>query len=391
MNTRHSHLGLLFVLVLTGCGSSSKGDDLGQPSNATGGTLGSGGSSAPSGGSSMTSGGSGSTAKTGGTSGLGGVAGALGGGAGALGGGAGGAGAATSTSAGESGRSAGGDRGGVANGGGDARGGVDAGGSSSTTEGGKGVQGGAASGSAGAAGAGTAGAADAGSSCSQVRNALFCEDFESLMPGPAVAANGWSTVTNNGSLTIDGAHATGKNALHVHTQGNGRAFIQLSPFAPPGNSFFGRMRAWVTAFPSAPDYAHFTLVETSGSQPGFIRPIGGQYIPGKGVLWGTGSDGGPTGDWTNWKESAPAEAGKPLCLEWQLAASDNAIKVWINGEEKADLFVNTKQHGGSAVDFVFPTLNSIWFGWWLYQAGSTPPDFDLWLDDIALSSQKLGC
>lgn len=76
-------------------------------------------------------------------------------------------------------------------------------------------------------------------------------------------------------------------SMHVHTEGNGHAYIQLSPFAPPSNSFFGRMYIWVTAFPSAPDYAHFTLVEAAGSGAGVIRPIGGQYIPGKGQLWGT--------------------------------------------------------------------------------------------------------
>jgi hypothetical protein len=222
-------------------------------------------------------------------------------------------------------------------------------------------------------------------------SSLFCEDFEAYPAGPAAAANGWTPVTMNGTLAIDSTHAQGKSALRVRTQGNGKAYIQLSPFSPPQNSFYGRMRLWITAFPSAPDYAHYTLVEATGTEPGVIRPIGGQFIPGKGALWGAGSDAGPTGDWTNWKETAPGETGKWLCIEWQLAKADNQIQVWIDGQAKPELTVNTKMHGGTAVDFVFPTFNSIWFGWWLYQSGSTPPEFDLWIDDIALATERLGC
>jgi hypothetical protein len=256
---------------------------------------------------------------------------------------------------------------------------------------------GAASGFAGAgsasAGAGTGGASAGGAStgCTPGGATLFCEDFESYATGPAMAANGWTPVTGNGTLTIDSTHAQGKNALHVQTQDNGKAYIHLSLLSPPQSKFYGRMRVWATAFPTMPDYAHFTMVEAAGTEPGVVRPIGGQYIPGKGDLWGAGSDAGPTGDWTNWKESAPAEAGKWLCLEWSMAPADNEIQIWIDGAPKPDLTVNTKLHGGSNVDFVFPKFNSIWFGWWLYQSGSAPPQFDLWLDDLALGAERLGC
>jgi hypothetical protein len=30
-------------------------------------------------------------------------------------------------------------------------------------------------------------------------------------------------------------------------------------------------------------------------------------------------------------------------------------------------------------------------GWQLYQGGPTPDHYDLWLDDIALSSTRVGC
>jgi hypothetical protein len=171
---------------------------------------------------------------------------------------------------------------------------------------------------------------------------------------------------------------------------NGRAYIQTLSFAPPGNSFWGRMYLWVDAFPTAPNYAHYTLVEAAGTGAGLIRFIGGQYVSPN-ALWGVGSDGGPTGDWTNWKTSAPAEADKWLCMEWEVVSADNTVRVWVDGIAKPDLTVSTTMHGGNNVDFVFPTFNRIWFGWWLYQTGSTPSQFDLWMDDLALSTTRIGC
>lgn len=223
---------------------------------------------------------------------------------------------------------------------------------------------------------------------------LFCEDFESSAAGAASSAN-WTIDTNAGTATIDATHARGAAALHLHTVDNGRAFLLPKSFAPPNNSFYGRMWLWVDAFPTKPDYAHFTMVEASGTGSGtLVRPIGGQYIPGMGngnALWGVGSDGGPTGDWTNWKPSAPTSGSKWTCMEWQADASNNAVNVWIDGIAQPDLSVSTSSHGGNNVDFVFPMFNQIKLGWQLYQGGATPGQFDVWLDDIAMSSTRIGC
>ncbi|HET9930077.1 MAG TPA: hypothetical protein VFQ35_05310 [Polyangiaceae bacterium] len=339
---------------------ASGGSSSGGSSNAQGGATNSGGTASSSGGSS-TSGGN--SANGGSTSG-----------------------GATSGGAANGGNSNGGSsNGGSSNGGS----GMAAGGK--TSGGAGGVGGGASGGGSNASGGngGNGGASSGG--CAKGADTIFCEDFETVPTGTVAKTNGYSPVTNNGTLTVDSTHARGMRALHVHTDGNGKAYIQLSPFAPPSNSFFGRMYIWVTAFPSAPDYAHFTLVEAAGTGAGVIRPIGGQYIPGKGQLWGAGSDSGPTGDWTNWKESAPAQAGKWLCMEWEMTAADNNINIWIDSTAKTDLSVSTKMHGGSSVDFVFPTFNNVWFGWWLYQSGPTPNQFDLWIDDISLGTKRQGC
>lgn len=223
-------------------------------------------------------------------------------------------------------------------------------------------------------------------------SAFFCEDFESFNVGPATSNPAWTTSTANGTLSIDSQLASGgARSLHVQTQGNGSAFIRLANFAPPNNSFFARMYLQAEAFPRAPDYAHFTLVEARGTGAGLIRPIGGQFIPGMGTLWGAGSDQGPTGDWTNWRVTTPTEAGRFLCIEWEMSSANNAINIWIDGVAKPELSVSTNSHGGNNTPFIFPRFDNIAIGWQLYQGGPTPNQFNLWFDDIVMSTERVGC
>jgi hypothetical protein len=219
---------------------------------------------------------------------------------------------------------------------------------------------------------------------------LFCEDFEDLPRGEATSPD-WGVEAQQGGMTV-GPGRRGQ-VLRAHTDGNGYAFLEVEDFAAPDNSFFGRMWVRVDAFPTAPDWAHFTLVEASGQGDGtLVRPIGGQYVPTVGApLWGVGSDGGPTGDWTNWRESAPAEAGRWTCLEWEQDAADNRVSVWIDGELNPDLTVSTTEHGGSPVDFVFPEFDTVRIGWQLYQGDPTPAAYDVRFDDVTLATERVGC
>ncbi|HEY0002310.1 MAG TPA: hypothetical protein VGB74_17805 [Actinoplanes sp.] len=241
-----------------------------------------------------------------------------------------------------------------------------------------------------------AGSVPAGAAAAAPRGActpglLFCEDFDLLPTGSASTLN-WGVDTNNGTLTVEGAEPDNQ-VLHVHTLDNGHAFLRVDDFAAPGNRFFGRMRLRVDAFPTGPDWAHFTLVEATGAGSSeVVRPIGGQYAPTvPGIFWGVGADGGPTGDWTNWRESAPVTEDTWQCFEWTLDPADNRVAVWIDGVENPELTASTTEHGGADVPFVLPAVNTVKIGWQLYQGGTTPGEFDLWIDDIALSAERLGC
>ncbi|WP_159772013.1 hypothetical protein [Streptomyces sp. HM190] len=218
------------------------------------------------------------------------------------------------------------------------------------------------------------------------------ENFNRLPLGPVTGGRGWTTDTANGSLSVVRAADGRGRELRIRTDGNGRAFLVLPDLAPPGNSFWARIRLRVDRFPTAPDWAHWTLAEASGSDsPTLVRPLGGQYAPtDKGNFYGVGSDLGPTGDWTNWRTSAPAADGAWTCAEFHLDAADNRVTVYLDGVAQPDLTVSTKQHGGTADDFVFPTFDKLKLGWQLYQANPSPAAFEMRMDDIALSTRRVG-
>jgi hypothetical protein len=226
------------------------------------------------------------------------------------------------------------------------------------------------------------------------KNALFCEDFESYPVGGLPAGAPWANETGGGgTLSIDGTTVRGgMRSLHVRTADGGHGYIRVNNFNPPGNSFFGRVELFVNSFPTSPDYAHFVLVEATGTGGGLVRPVGGQYIPGQGTtaLWGVGNDQGSSGDWTSWQPTVPTVSGRWICYEWEMRAADNDIDVWLDGVAQPALSVSStsrRDYNGSR--FTFPTFNTIWFGWYQFQASSTVRD--IYLDDLALSTTRVGC
>ncbi|MFI0511572.1 hypothetical protein ACH3Y9_14775 [Streptomyces sp. WSLK1-5] len=221
---------------------------------------------------------------------------------------------------------------------------------------------------------------------------LAREDFDRLPLGPVTEGRGWTGDTAGGTLSVvPGSRGHGRE-LRIRTDGNGRALLVFDKLSPPGNSFWGRVRLRVGGFPSAPDWAHWTIAEASGTGSAtLVRPLGGQYAPtDHGNFWGVGSDLGPTGDWTSWKTSSPAVAGTWQCVEFHLDARDNRVSVYLDGVRQSDLTVSTKDHGGTADDFVFPAFDRLKLGWQLYQADPTPASYDIRMDDITLGTRRVG-
>ncbi|HEY3668402.1 MAG TPA: hypothetical protein VGL19_20515, partial [Polyangiaceae bacterium] len=184
----------------------------------------------------------------------------------------------------------------TADSGGDAGGGL---GGAVSTMGGASSTGGVA-GSAGAAGAlenaGAGGSGGSGafgiSGASLCATAGFplCESFEN-----GLDAMVWTTTSSgDGTVTVDAMHAArGNKALHLKTAGGGRAYIaEKKTFPIAGNNLYARMFVWFED--DITSAGHFSLAEAAGSGNGALIRFGGQFKE-----FGVGTDGGPSGDWTD--------------------------------------------------------------------------------------------
>lgn len=219
--------------------------------------------------------------------------------------------------------------------------------------------------------------------------AQLCDDFEAATLDPQ-----W---TASGDVSLDTAQkARGNKSLHLHLVGQNWATItETRTFPEKNNHFFGRLFFRATAIPTTnPSAAHWTLVAGSGNGTPEIREGG---IVGK---WGTGTDNraaGGTGDWTN-ADNDPNGNPKPVpsntwaCIEWEYDGANNETRFWWDGVEHPSMHTTSTIHGGNqGVPYILPEFTNVKIGWMLYQAPVNPTTFDIWIDEIAIDSQRIGC
>jgi hypothetical protein len=205
--------------------------------------------------------------------------------------------------------------------------------------------------------------------------ALLCEDFEN-----GLDAATWAKATaGDGTVEVDELHAArGKKALHVHTgSGSGHAWIsEKKTFPIMNNMLFGRMYVWFED--AITTDGHFSLAEGAGTGTKALIRFGGQY-----QAFGVGTDQGPSGDWTD-KDKTTIPNKKWLCMEFQFKSDTNEFRVWWDDQELTSLRSGPSKHP----NFTMPQFTSLWFGWWMYNKQEPQ---DLWIDDIAVSNQPIGC
>lgn len=208
--------------------------------------------------------------------------------------------------------------------------------------------------------------------------AFFCQDFDALNPGPLTGVTAGLTPERTVSIIAEAGRG---QVLQVQAgPGYGaKAGVFLNGFSAPNNSYYGRMFARVAQFPVAAS-DHWVLVEATGNgSDEKARPVGGQF-----QRWAPGSDGPSAQDWTDWQQSnAATAAGVWECVEWQMdgANGNNDMLLWVNGAEVRPI---------DRANYSFPVLDRLWFGWVVYQTGE-PSQYDVRLDDIVLSTDRVGC
>jgi hypothetical protein len=248
---------------------------------------------------------------------------------------------------------------------------------------------GGASGASGAGGAGGAGCVTAGTE--------LCDDFES----GHIDSLKWQTPkpSNNVTVTVDEMHAhSGKYAVHVHGvagQINNGVIAEAVTFPAKSNSFYARIFAYF--YPDLPaaqggDFHTGFIVGSGKNDLGTVQAgmglIGGekQYL-GYSIFYGPPSY--EFGPWAN----THAAAGKWECLELfedGSSPSTEIRKVWVNDKELTELQSDSAKAGGTDhPNHKPPTFDLVTVGLWEFHP--SPTLTDMWLDDVRVSSKKIGC
>ncbi len=221
---------------------------------------------------------------------------------------------------------------------------------------------------------------------------LVCDGFE----GGAIDERLWeiSASGNNTVEVVADESARGGQSVHIRTNDGFGRLRNVSAFPIAGNRYWGRMFVRVDRF-STSMWAHWTMAEAAGQGDGSLIRVGGQYNSNQMVnRWGVGSDGGPTGDWTTHDQDPDGSPIEPaedawICLEWLHDGDTDDALFFVDAVEHPSLATASDVHGGNDVPYDLPAFESVWFGWWQYQ--SDPQPFDVWIDEIAIDTERIGC
>ncbi|HYP74658.1 MAG TPA: hypothetical protein VER12_01810 [Polyangiaceae bacterium] len=277
---------------------------------------------------------------------------------------------------------------GISNGAGEAGAALGAGtGGATNTGGAAGTSSGAGSpgigGSASAGAPAAAGGGGAGSACHARAGLLACDDFEVAAVG-AVPGAPWSAVVNGeGSVAVDDtvpAHS-GSKSVHVHGSGYQTLLVYHDPARLPQASGRFYVRAFVRlAEAMTGGHNTFVLADTfAAPNAGNALRLGEQNAM---LMMTVGGDAhGFLSNQNYYNDHLPGVTFKPgvySCLELLLDSAHTEIRVWVDGVDVPDLHVTNLAH---------ENYDALRFGFEKY-AG---PESDIWYDDIAIGSERIGC
>lgn len=288
----------------------------------------------------------------------------------------------------------------------------------STAQTGSNAEGGTSAGIGGAGAADSAGssaqAGSAGASTDGCTTALICDDFEKYTTGTAPGAP-WTNNESGGTVTVDATHAhSGTHAVKfaaASATGYRSAMINLQNtmlLPTTGNVVYGRMMFFLDSAPTMS--VHWTFIDGQGKVPNqnyhSVYRYGGQLPITNGADF-VGSQlmanydtpdsyatpaVGPSSDCWLHSDMVVVPVGAWACAEWKFDGAANKMQFWLNGSEVTSLAMNGTGQGCVHEDATFtwsaPSFDRIDLGFESYQADDAR---NLWIDDVAIGTQKLGC
>jgi hypothetical protein len=230
---------------------------------------------------------------------------------------------------------------------------------------------------------------------------VLAEDFDSTAVGEIPQG-----FTKSGAVGVtDETSHSGKKCLRIEPAVKGaRKITKQGPeIAALGGEHWGRLYLKVklpTPVPVIPEgkkstVIHSTIVDGAASSPLFHDPIGLRLVS---------SCTNPKG-FSNWLFNVqPKKERKEFSkstkfiyhytdqwtlVEWHVDHASQTFQLFMNGTEISDAsFSKGAGHlEGAEIPAVFETLS---FGWTNYQPAPEGQSFTAWIDDIALSKQRIG-
>jgi hypothetical protein len=204
---------------------------------------------------------------------------------------------------------------------------------------------------------------------------LACEDFESGAP-----ASIWFPGQTQGTVTVDTSRPhRGLYAMHSQTSAAASGatvkadLTESSSFPAPPSLF---VRAWY----------YLPVQPASGFE---ITGVAQQASPYAGLaVYQTGgflSVQNTVNGAFHASNSVPFPSGRWTCLEWEVDfAGTQQYRFWIDGSEVTDLHIVEPTQPS-------PPVNLFGTGLDFYGLTAAQPAYELWIDDLILSSSRIGC
>ncbi len=223
---------------------------------------------------------------------------------------------------------------------------------------------------------------------------VLMEDFENTPAGEIPKG-----YTKQGAVAVDDTVAhSGKHSLRMDAAVNGprRITTKSEALASLGGQHWGRLYFKVeTPAPECKQgVIHSTIVSAIGKSPLHDDEI--EFRPLDTILGtqGTYSYIYNVQPHTKRPEFAHGSASKWkftdqwTLAEWYVDHATQTYRLWINSVEVKDVafMKGPKNYENSEIPAL---MESITFGWWNYQKAE-PKGFTAWIDDIALSKDRLG-
>lgn len=219
---------------------------------------------------------------------------------------------------------------------------------------------------------------------------VVCEDFEDapLDGNP----DGWDLRSSgvyggNGMGTTEAQAFSGARSFQLQSGDSGAQWLtyqgDISVF---DDGHWGRLYLRMSdpvPWPDRGGVIHGDIVEARGNWQGSTHQVRWAVINNAAMLhnWGYNVQTSNAGEFIHETGYIYDWTEEWLCVEWHHDQSAQNATLWIDGEMILDVT--------EADDPQLPTFDDISVGWANYQAAD--PEFVLFLDDVALHTERIGC